>query len=267
VLIRANTDYSPRFFSKFPGAVIKRWLIVAGLSIHTSSSLLAQGAINQLWVEYMLNCPIANVYNLETAFTYSSALEQPRWRSADIQATLTRSFSDHIDIQGSLYTSRTFQNEKTTTSEIREMLGIHFHFTPHSRVLTRLLVRFEQRNLKDVETNEWTHSTRSRLRFEMLAPINRDNLSADKLWYALADAEVFIVMDQDVHERYANRYRLRSGIGYRPNYSWRFEFVYTLQKSKNTLDGDFYTSDNLFRFRIRHYLNKSRPTKSMGNGN
>ncbi len=53
--------------------------------------------------------------------------------------------------------------------------------------------------------------------------------AGDKLWYSLLDAEAFIVMDQDVEERFANRFRIRTGIGYRINYGLRLEFMYTLQ--------------------------------------
>jgi hypothetical protein len=245
----------------------KKCLLALVVLFQISTPLLAQNTANQLWIEYMLYYPFANAYNLETIVTYSTSLNQPRWRAADIQATLTRSLSSHIDIQAGLHTSRTIQNEETTTNEIRETLGAHFHFTPNKRVLTRLLVRFEQRNQKKIDSDGWSHSTRSRLRFETLTPINRKKMSENKLWYAIVDAEVFIVMDHDLQERYANRYRLRSGIGYRLSYPWRFEFVYTLQKSKNTIDGDFYTSDNLFRVRIRHYLNRAKPTTHTGIGN
>ena len=91
--------------------------------------------------------------------------------------------------------------------------------------------------------------------------------SGDKLWYAIVDGESFIVLDQDVKERFANRFRLRTGIGYRVNYSFRLEFVYTLQQSKNTIGDDFNTSDNIFRFRIKQYLNRSKPSDVIGVGN
>jgi hypothetical protein len=91
--------------------------------------------------------------------------------------------------------------------------------------------------------------------------------SGDKLWYAIVDGESFIVLDQDVNERFANRFRLRAGIGYRISYSFRVEFVYTLQQSKNTIEGDFSTTDNIFRFRLKQYLRKTKPSDVSGTGN
>lgn len=228
--------------------------------------LFAQSS--QSWVEYMLNYPFANSWNVEFASTYSTVLESPKWRSLDFQVTPEYSISQHLDVMGALYGGQTFQNQSLSTFEIREMLGTRIHFTPNKRILTRLLIRFEQRNQLNKETDIWQRSTRSRVRAESVIPLNKPTMSSgDKLWYAIADVESFFVMDQDVKERFANRLRVRTGIGYRINYSIRLELMYTLQQSKNTLDGDFYTSDNIFRIRLKQYLNKSKPSTVQGPSN
>lgn len=228
----------------------------------------AQSPSEQIWNEYMLNLPFGNVYNIEFAATYSTVLEQPKWRSLDVQVTPEYSLSQHVDLMAAVFAGKTFQNQALTTAEVREMLGARFHFTPNRRVLTRLLVRFEQRNQRDEETDLWSHSTRTRLRAETITPLNKKTMFAgDKLWYMILDAETFLVLDQDVEERFANRFRLRAGVGYRLNYNLRFELVYTLQESKNTIGESFYTSDNIFRFRLKHYLNKARPSQVVGPGN
>lgn len=91
--------------------------------------------------------------------------------------------------------------------------------------------------------------------------------SGDKLWYLIFDAEAFIVLDQDVKERFANRLRVRCGIGYRLSYNTRFEFVYTLQESKDVLGKGFYTTDHIFQFRLKQYLRPHKPSKAEGLGN
>jgi hypothetical protein len=226
------------------------------------------GQSNQSWTEYMLNYPFANRWNVEFAGTYATVLEQPKWRSLDVQVTPEYAISQYFDVMGALYFGETFQNKSITTMELREMLGTRIHFTPNKRILTRLLIRFEQRNQRDQETMEWSHSTRSRWRAETVIPLNKPTMFAgDKLWYAVVDTEAFIIKDQDVQERFANRLRIRAGLGYRFSYALRIELMYTLQRSKNTLDGDFFTSDNIFRFRIKQYLNKSAPQQDKGAGN
>lgn len=230
--------------------------------------VLVHGQSKQIWGEYMLNYPFANSYNLEFAATYSTVLEQPKWRSFDIQLTPEYSINQHMDVMLAVFAGKTFQDHSLTTMEIREMIGARFHFTPNKRILTRLLVRFEQRNLQNLESDIWSHSTRSRVRAETITPLNKRTMFAgDKLLYLILDGEFFIIMDKDVEERFANRFRFRSGIGYRVNYGLRLEFVYTLQESKNTIGEKFSTSDNIFRFRIKQYLNKGKPSPVQGTGN
>ncbi len=245
-------------------------LLSTSIFILLSSFVLKAQSVNeQLWFEYMLNIPFANTWNVELASTYTTVMQEPKWRALDLQVTPEYSFSQHIDFMGAFLVANTFQSQTLNTFEVREMLGTRIHFTPNRRVLTRLLVRFEQRNLQDKETNEWYHSTRTRIRAETIIPINKPSMyGGDKLLYSIIDAEAFVVMDQDVNERFANRLRFRTGIGYRINYGLRLEFVYTLQRSRNVLEDDFLTTDNIFRFRVKQYLNKTKPSKTVsGVGN
>jgi hypothetical protein len=218
----------------------------------------------------MNNNPFANVYNLETALTYATTLsEKPRWSALDLQLTLERSFTQHFDLQAALLYSNTVQSDSLSTREIRPTIGVRIHLTPNSRILTRILLRFENRNLLNTETDTWTSSNRNRIRLESQVPFNKPTMFAgDKLWYGVFDAEVFEVMDQSVKERYANRYRLRAGLGYRHSYAWRFELMYTYQESRNTTSTGFTSEDNIFRVRVKHFFNASQPSKAVsGNGN
>lgn len=238
------------------------FLLIVGLTNQGS------GQNSQVWFEYMLNYPFANSWNVEFASTYSTVMNQPKWRSLDFQVTPEYAITERIDVMAAFYVGKTYQNQSLSTSEIREMVGARFHFTPNKRILTRMLFRFEQRNQLQKETDQWSHSTRTRLRAETLTPINKPTMfSGDKLLYLILDAEAFIIHDKDIEERFANRFRFRSGLGYRVNYGLRVEFVYTLQESKNTIEDDFNTTDNIFRFRIKQYLNKAKPSKLVGPGN
>ncbi len=216
----------------------------------------------------MLNYPFANMYNLESAFTYSTSLRSPRWRAFDFQITPEAAITRNIDLSASFLGSYTFQNDTLESLELRPTIGVRFHFTEERRIQTRLFVRFEQRHFKDVEAGDWYKSNRFRTRAESVIALNKPTMfSGDKLWYAILDAEWFFVLDEDVEERFANRFRLRAGLGYRLNYNLRFEFVFTNQQSKNAIAENFYSSDNIFRFRIKQYLNKAKPSNATGTGN
>lgn len=228
--------------------------------------LRAQNTNSQTWFEYMLNFPFANSFNLENAVTYSTLLEKPRWYSFDYTPTLEWSVTQHIDLLGQVVFSYTKQNESYNTFEVRPVIGSRIHITPHQRIQTRVLLRLEQRNLKNLETKEWDQTYRPRIRFESIVPINHNSYYTDKLWYALLDAEWLFTTD-DVKERFANRFRVRVGGGYRLNYNFRFEILYMNQQSRDETEDGFASSDNIIRFRIKHYVNKAKPSKASGSGN
>ena len=113
----------------------------------------------------MVNYPFANVYNLESAFTYGAGISyKPRWANFDIQETIERSMSQNFDLMAAGLISSTIQNDSLSTRELRGMIGTRVHFTPHSRILTRLLFRLENRNMLNTETDSWTSSNRTRIR-------------------------------------------------------------------------------------------------------
>lgn len=243
---------------------IVRFLFLVLMIFTMSISLKAQSN-TQLWYEYMLNVPFMNSFNFENAFNYNTVVGKPKWRSLEYNATLEYSLSANFDLLGSTLISYTAQTESYNTFELRPMVGTRIFFTPHKRIQTRLLLRLEQRNFKNMDTKEWDHVLRPRIRGEIIIPINQDSYFKNNLWYVTTDAELLFVND-DVDERFANRLRLRAGVGYRLNYSMRFEVLYMNQQSKNGIDDDFTSNDNVIRLRLKHFLRKTKPTTSSGVG-
>jgi len=244
---------------------MKKWLSITFLFSLPAVFLPAQ-TNEQVWNEYMLNYPFANSFNLENAFTYSTLIGSPKWRAMDYSATLEWSATNRIDIITQTIFSYTNQTDTHDTFEFRPVLGTRLYFTPNKRIQTRLLLRVEQRNFKNLNTKEWEQQYRPRARAETIIPINKDSYFVDKLWYAISDVE-WLYKTDDVEERFANRFRWRIGAGYRLSYSLRFEFLYMLQQSKNTIDDNYESSDNIFRFRVKQYLRKSKPSTASGTGN
>lgn len=232
------------------------------LSLLSVVTVVAQGQSNQVWIDYTLNLPFVNSFLFSTQLSYRTLEgKENKWREIEINPTLQWSVHHRVDIITALTASSTHQKEGYNTDELRPMLGIRYHFTPHWRVWIQALARVEQRNLYHEETSTWASSMRSRFRLESLVPINRKSFSEDRLWYGLLDAEFFWVMDKQLEERYSNQMRYRAGIGYRASYRWRFEFIYTDQFTRNNLDNGFKQASNIFRFRVKNFINQSKLVK------
>jgi hypothetical protein len=167
-----------------------------------------------------------------------------------------------LDLLSEVGLAYTLQQENTNTFEIAPMVGGRFFFTQGKKIDTRFVWRYQYRSFKDLETDDWTSSNRTRLRGEIFVSINGPNLFTDKLWYAFADYEEFIVIDQQLEERFANRRRARIGVGYRLSYKHRFDLAYTIQSSRNEIGENFIRTDNIIQFKYKMYLNPTKPVST-----
>jgi len=85
----------------------------------------------------------------------------------------------------------------------------------------------------------------SNLRNELLKEKQpKPRITDDGATYVLADVEWFWPVDEP-DERFASKQRIRTGLGYRRSFAWRFEALYIWNRSRNTIDESFSTSDNI----------------------
>lgn len=236
----------------------KNWLLlVYGLWSYT---LLAQND-EQLWLDFQLSFPFGGRYLLENTTTYQTLLNpENKWRSFSISPTFEYSLFKRLDLLSELPIGYTQQTDGVRSFEITPLVGGRFFITQNRRIDTRFVWRYQVRYFWLLESEELQVSNRTRLRGEVFISINGPNLFTDKLWYTFLDFEEYVVLDQQVDERYANRRRGRIGLGYRLNYKHRFELSYTLQSSRNEIEDSFVRNDNVIQARYKMYLNPARAT-------
>ena len=189
----------------------------------------------------------------------------PGWRNLDLTPNVEYSPAGWLDLIAESAIGWTKQTDDVDTFEVTPRVGVRFHVFsrdrpirlvgreqhPTRRIVVRDLLRVEWRNqfyggAEDGSDSSW----RFRNRLEFLAPINKPRLTDDGARYLLADWEWFIPL-QDQEERFANKQRIRTGFGYRRNFQWRFEALYIWTRSRNTIEGDFTTSDNIINIRVK----------------
>lgn len=240
--------------------MLKRVLFLCGVvQLIICMSTQAQSS-EQLWLEYQVSYPFGNRYLLENTTTYQTLLKKEgKWRSLSISPTFEYTMLRWIDFVSEIGIGYTQQNEGSNSYEISPIVGARFHLTQNKRVNTRILWRYQVRSFRQVEDEDWDVSNRTRFKAEAWITLNGPNLFTDNLWYTFLDYEEFIVLDQQLDERYANRRRARIGIGYRLNYKHRFDLGYTMQSSRNEIEGDFISSDNVIQLKYKMFLNPATP--------
>lgn len=224
----------------------------------TTSSLAQRD--EQLWLDFQLDYPFGGRYLFETTASYQTIFSpDEKWRNLNVTPTFEYMGFSRLDFTFDLPLGYTKQTEDLSTAEIVPTLGLRFHISQNRRIDFRILARLEERFFYQIEADDWDQSNRFRLKGETFIAINRPNIFNDKLWYGILDYEEFFVVDQQVKERYANRRRGRIGVGYRMDYKNRFELIYTRQSSKNEIEDEFISGDNVIQLRYKMFLNPSKP--------
>jgi uncharacterized protein DUF2490 len=189
---------------------------------------------------------------------------EPDWRNLDVTPNVEYSLNSWLDIVAEMTVGRTKQSDNIDSSELTPRLGVRFHLfsraarshpreqAPWRRIVMRDLVRFESRNFfysgGEVKS-DFTFRFRNRL--ELLLPLNKERITDDGAGYWLADWEWFVPLFDDPAERFANRQRIRTGIGYRRSFNWRYELLYIWTRSRETIDQGFSTTENIVDVRVR----------------
>jgi len=214
-------------------------------------------AIDQLWLEYSPSYSLASEYKLGMRGSYRTNLEDPRWRSIEVRLMPEKKLNSHFDLLGSLQFLHTRQYQALTSTEIRPSIGARWHFLPGKRVTSGLRALVEFRNVYKIEAEEWTRTLRPRLRFFASVPLNEKSMSADRVFYATSFVEFFFQNEEDIQERFSNRFWFRLGLGYKLNKKLKFELLFNRQDSKNTINDNFedLTKENIILFAVRHKLN------------
>jgi hypothetical protein len=221
----------------------------------------------QLWLDYQVDYPFANQYLFEVTTSYQTVFtDSAKWRSMSFSPVFEYQYLNNLDFISGIPFFYTNQTSSYNTFEVDPYIGARFHISQDKRIDSRLIFKLEERFFQDLENHSWEKSSRMRLKAEAWIAINKLNLYQNQLWYAIVDYEGFVVVDEQVNERFANRLRARVGLGYRLDYKNRFEVIYTLQSSRNEIHGDLISNDNVLQLRYKLFLHPSKINKTLDNG-
>jgi Protein of unknown function (DUF2490) len=193
--------------------------------------------------------------------------DDPGWATVDVIPNIEYAVRPWVDFIGEVPTGFTAQTDDLDSFELSPRGGVRLHLfsreipravdlrelPPKRKIVIRDLARVEWRNLFYNQDQPTSSTVRFRNRLEFLVPLNTDRLTDDGARYLLADWEWFIPLE-DVAERYANKQRIRAGIGYRRDVRWRVEALYIWNRSRNTVDDGFTTSDHVVDVRMTRVL-------------
>jgi hypothetical protein len=246
---------------------VKR-LLCAAVLVLGFARLAGGQTTSQLWgtitFNWLRSGQLSYELELEPKVLTDAPEGEPGWASLDVTSNVEYALQRWLDLVGELATGYTSQTDDTDSFELSPRVGVRFHLTtrdlptspfrrerlPRYRIVVRNLVRVEARNLFYTGDTSNDSTVRFRNRLEVQVPLNRRLVTDDGASYVLADWEWFIPLD-DPEERFANRQRVRAGIGSRRSLDWRFEALYIWNRSRDTISNGFHPADNIVNLRVK----------------
>lgn len=210
----------------------------------------------QVWVDFLTDYYVHSNHLLELEVGPKALFSGgQRWAELTLTPAYEWVVGHRFELVARTLFSWVRQNSALSTFEIRPILGFRLYILQPSehRFMVRDFNRVESRNIRYSRSGEWDTTWRYRNRLEAQIALNHDHLADDHTSYLLADVEAFVNLGRAAEERFNDNWRIRSGVGYRLKYQWRFELLYTLQLSKDTLLASFETSNHIVRLRLKFY--------------
>ena len=159
--------------------------------------------------------------------------------------------------------SITKQLEDLKTSEMTPRIGLRIHLfstvkevldmerAPLNRVGLSNLTRLEVRRFSYSDNRPAEYEFRFRNRLELKIAINHERINIDRTFYFMSDMENFIPLSGEAANRFSSKTRFRFGFGYRFSYTWRAEFLYLVDKGRDTLEEEFDVTAEAVNFRVK----------------
>jgi len=137
--------------------------------------------------------------------------------------------------------------------ELRPYIGVQFIGDRFRRVVVQNFTRLEYRKFLYTGSDSTSASWRLRTRFEIAGLVSGKSFVDPGSWEISADVEFFVDLSEPVGERFADRARIRLGVGHVRTLKWHFDAFYILQFSRETKTSGVTGIDNFLRLRVKFY--------------
>ncbi len=247
------------------------WVV---LLLALTSSRAAAQASGQVWTnltyDWLPSARLSYEIDLEPKGQVLPGAGQPLWANLDVTPNVEYAPNGWVDLVGEVVTGYTNQSDQKNAFELSPRIGVRLHIItqliqardagrgaerekqPKRRAVVSTLIRFEQRNLYYPRDSATKSSWRFRDRFDFKYPLNRPKLTSDGAVYLMSDGELFVPIGEDVKGGVVKQVRVRTGVGYRSSFDWRFEALYQWTAVRTPASGAFAPDSHAVDIRVTH---------------
>lgn len=215
---------------------------------------------NQFWIDYNLSYALSEKLDLyggigfrtisphewnRYAVTPAIKYEIPKW--------IFKKLKYREELHGGIGLFYTTNFNAANRLEIRPFQGYRFEWPDRTRVRFRHYIRLEERF--DINTVTWINTFGLRFRYmaELTIKLQGDVFKRTKGVYIPVSMELYWNLIGT--KQFNDKLRITPGIGYGFSKKWRGEFSIAYHYGRNTVRGEFESSEIVYRIRAFYKLN------------
>jgi len=221
-----------------------------------SGSSYSQESNIELWIDYFGYHRLSSKWDYEGDVGYNKLVTEGGWLDVYFANTFTNQRISWLPVDGALELHYTYDPLLSDVMEIRPFIEPRLIWQTYGKLrpyYPAFGTRLETRFIYYSQNKNMEEKSRLRLRVTTKVPFNNE-IVTEKTYYLSLLLESFININGEAIERFASIRRFMIGIGYAYNQNFRFEFMYYIRQSRNTIEEPFQSTDHMFQFLVRQYF-------------
>jgi hypothetical protein len=243
----------------FPRSWFVRLGVVLALLAAPARTAAAQDpttVTGNLWLDFIVNWGFSSDFRFWADNYYRTLISgAPTQRMVGTRPELAYGALGWLQVMGGANIRYTDDSDGLNSWELRPYVGVQFTGDRFRRVTFQNYTRLEYRNFLYTDSDSTAASWRLRTRFEIAGLVSGRTFSDPGSWHVSGDVEFFVDLSDPVDERFADRARIRLGVGHVRTRKWQFDAFYVVQFSRDTQTSGVTSIDNFLRLRVKFYPN------------
>ena len=231
--------------------------VVLALLAAPARTVVAQDSTTvteNLWLDFIVNWGFSSDFRFWADNYYRTLVSgAPTQRMVGTRPELSYAALGWLQVMGGANIRYTDDTGGLNSWELRPYVGVQLVGDRFRRITFRNYTRLEYRKILYTGSDSTAGSWRLRTRFEVEGLVAGKTFSDPGSWHLSGDVEFFVDLSDPVGERFADRARIRVGVGHVRTLKWHFDAFYILQFSRDTKTSGVTGIDNFLRLRVKFY--------------
>jgi hypothetical protein len=216
----------------------------------------------QFWTDYNYTAPLTKKFSLAGDVGLRGFISNNDWNQIYIRPGVRHNFNKYFGLAGSIAGFLVFNRDDYNLYELRFTADANVRWPDFKVLNVSWRVRMENRTFFFQGTDSIQQAINNNWRFRILASLNSKHFhvfSQLRAIYFQVQYEAFNTFGFDSeYEVFINQTRLHVIFGHRISSAFGYDLQYIWQSSRLTLEDELQTTQNLFRIRFYHRIQKKK---------